>query len=187
MNIKKTLLLTVLIASLGPIPGNCHGQIENSANTFRLEKGTSSPAARLDAAAWIAGQWQGTGMGGQIEETWNPPQSGVMMGMFRFVGEDSTFYELLTMIQQEKTILLRLKHFDKDLKGWEEKDKTVEFKLVEITKSEVRFEGLTFRRIDADTIHVFVVVSKGEKKNEIKFEYHRVENSRDHHIDKGQR
>jgi len=187
MKIKNSLLLTALIAIFGSIPDNCHGQIENSANTFRLEKGTSSPPAKLEAVAWIAGRWQGTGMGGQIEETWNPPQSGVMMGMFRFVGEDNTFYELLTMIEQEETILLRLKHFDKDLKGWEEKDKTVEFKLVEITNSEVRFEGLTFRRIDADTIHVFVVVSKGEKKNEIKFEYHRVENIREPHFDKGQR
>ncbi len=50
--------------------------------------------------------------------------------------------------------MLRLKHFDKNLTGWEEKDKSLIFDVVAISKDEVRFQvrdktksiQLTYRR-----------------------------------------
>lgn len=163
------IAVTLVASSLG------FAQVKNSENTWRLAEGKSSPNADLAVASWIAGRWQGEAFGGRFEETWNPPRDGVMMGMFRLSGNSNSFFELLTIVQEAETIRLRLKHFDKDLKGWEEKDETVDFRFVGATDREVRFEGLTFRKIDADTMHAFVVVREGDQQNEFKFECHRAD------------
>ncbi|MGI9517810.1 MAG: DUF6265 family protein [Pirellulaceae bacterium] len=151
-------------------------QESNSENTLKLADGAKSPPATVNDIAWIAGHWQGEAMGGQFEETWNPPMGGAVMGMFKFVQDDNVgFYELLTIVPHDDSIILRLKHFDQGMTGWEEKDKSVEFPLVRITESEANFEGLTFRRIDEDTMYIYVVVGEeGEKNQEVEFACNKV-------------
>lgn len=136
----------------------------------------SSPAANLEDVAWIAGHWSGEAMGGTFEETWNPPMGGSMMGMFKFVQNDAVgFYEILTIVPRDKSLLLRLKHFDASLKGWEEKDKSVEFPLVEITENEVRFDGLVFKRISQNEMSISVTIREGEAEpREVVFKCQRV-------------
>lgn len=121
--------------------------------------------------AWIAGHWQGEALGGQFEETWNPPKGGAMMGMFKLVKDDSvSFYEILTIVPtKDQSLVLRLKHFSSELKGWEEKDETLEFPLVSVTKNEARFEGLVFKRKDADHMEIRVKVSQGDGTSELVF------------------
>ena len=54
-----------------------------------------------------------------------------MMGSFRMIENDTVnFYELMTITEQDESLILKLKHFSSDLKGWEEKDTTVDFPLV---------------------------------------------------------
>lgn len=44
----------------------------------------ASPAD-VDAVAWMAGSWQGSDRGTEMEEVWLPPKGGAMLGMHRDV------------------------------------------------------------------------------------------------------
>lgn len=128
-------------------------------NTLKLPADASSPAATLADIAWLAGRWTGTGLGGVTDETWSAPAGGAMMGMFRMLkGEQVIFYEFLTLIEHEGSLLLELKHFNADLTGWEEKAESVRFRLVKITPESAWFEGLTFHRVDENTVKVFLAI-----------------------------
>ena len=87
-----------------------------------------------------------------------------MMGMFRLVKRDEagkdavTFYEFLTFVEQDGSILLKLKHFNADLSGWEEKDRFVTFRLVRVAPDAVYFDGLTFRRDAPDRLSIFLAL-----------------------------
>jgi hypothetical protein len=125
---------------------------------------------------WIAGHWQGEAFGGIAEEIWTAPLGGSMMGSFKLVIDGSVkFYELCTIAKIDSTIILRLKHFHNDLKGWEEKDKTVDFNLIKVTPYQVFFDGFTFERINDNEMNLYVVIhsSSGEAK-ETMFNYKRV-------------
>ncbi|MEP4535528.1 MAG: DUF6265 family protein [Cyclobacteriaceae bacterium] len=99
---------------------------------------------------------------------------GSMMGAFKLVVDDEVvFYELETICEQEGTLILRLKHFNSDLTGWEEKDRTVDFKLVKVTNDKVYFEGFTIERISPDEINMYVVIDEGDGQEEVKFNYKR--------------
>jgi uncharacterized protein YijF (DUF1287 family) len=139
--------------------------------------GASSPPARIEDIAWIAGAWRCSALGGTAEETWSAPAGGSMMGMFRLYGEDGvSFYELMTISEQDGTLVLRLKHFAADLTGWEEKDETVIFPLVAVTPSAVQFDGLTFRREGDGGLRVFVSTEgRDGTRRELVFPYERIE------------
>jgi hypothetical protein len=119
-----------------------------TANTWRLPKEAARPAARIDAAAWLAGQYVGSGLGGEVEYQWLPPRAGAMLGTFRLINKDgrTAFSEILQLAEVEGTLSLRVKHFTAELVAWEEKDKFVEFRLVAAAADELRFDGLTLRR-----------------------------------------
>jgi hypothetical protein len=136
---------------------------------------TPSPKASINDLSWIAGHWQGKAMGGDFEETWNPPKGGAMMGMFKFIKDgEVNFYEILTIVPKNDSLVLRLKHFHNDLVGWEEKDKSVEFPLNSISKKEAKFDGLTFTKISDDEMLIVVVTKqKSGKTQELRFECHR--------------
>ncbi|NNF34716.1 MAG: hypothetical protein HKN68_11430 [Saprospiraceae bacterium] len=134
-----------------------------------------SPDATLDQVSWIAGHWKGEAFGGIVEEVWTPPLGDSMMGSFKLVNDGKvSFYEICTIRKVENSLTLQLKHFHGDLKGWEEKDETVDFPLVEIGDRVVYFDQLTFRKIDDHEMHVFVVVSDGGSASEVPFKYFRV-------------
>ncbi len=141
-----------------------------------VEEKPASPTAKVADVGWIAGHWQGSAMGGEFEETWNPPFAGTMVGMFKFAkGNEVQFYELLTIVEKDNSLLLRLKHFDRNLVGWEERDKTIEFPLRELTKDSAVFDGLVFTRVDANNMKIEVTAkeSNGEPKT-IRFPCKRV-------------
>lgn len=118
---------------------------------------TGSPEATIGDVAWMAGHWRGEALGGVVEEVWTPPLGGSMMGAFQLVADGRVaFYELETLTEAEGSLVLRLKHFDAKLRGWEEKDETVDFRLVRLEPDRAWFDGLTVERSgpDALTIHV---------------------------------
>ena len=144
---------------------------KHSENTFVRGDDFVAPSATLKDVRWIAGRWMGEAMGGNFEETWSPPSADSMTGMFKFTKDGTTkFFELLTIVPDGDSLIMRLKHFNPDLKGWEKQDEAEEFPLVRVRKNEVNFEGLTFRRIKYNQLKIFVVVSEEEgKANEIEF------------------
>ena len=128
-------------------------------NTYKGSAQTKSPPATLEAAGWLAGYWTGTGLGGFSEEMWSNPASGAMLGTFRLIKDGNpVLYELMTLIEHEGSLLLRLKHFHPDLKGWEEKDDSLSFRLLKAGPGEIAFDGLTFRREGNDRLLIFLAM-----------------------------
>ena len=139
-------------------------------HTLQLAEGETSPKATIDQVAWIAGHWAGEAFGGKTEEVWTQPSSGSMMGSFKAYDENGiSFYEFCLIRETEGTLLLQLKHFHGDLKGWEEKDQTVDFPLVKIEKDKLYFAGFTFEKVSDQQMDVYVVI--GKEQQEMKFEY----------------
>ena len=97
------------------------------------------------------------------------------MATFKLVVEGQVgFYEIEIIREVGNTLLLQLKHFKSNLKGWETKDETVDFPLKYITKNKAVFEGMTFERIGDTKMNVYVdVKNDAGEVEELKFEYTR--------------
>lgn len=112
---------------------------------------------KLENCAWIAGNWKGEAFGGQTEENWSAPSGGSMMATFKLINDgEVSFYEIEIIREVENTLILQLKHFDSELKGWETKNETVDFPLIKITENKVIFEGMTFEKVSDKEMNVFV-------------------------------
>jgi len=170
----------VIVAVCLLAAGTAPGQQQITENTVRLADGAASPPATLDGMAWLAGSWTGEGLGGQVDEIWSPPQAGAMMGMFRLLREGKTaFYELMTLVEENGSLVLRVKHFNPDLTGWEDKGESVDFALITDDGDRFLFDGLTFHRRADDTMTIHVVISSkdGTVREEV-FRYARVSERR---------
>ena len=149
----------------------------------RSAAGPLDPGARgaqgevsIEDAAWLAGRWEGELFGGHAEEQWSAPADGAMMGMFRLIqGDRVGFYEFFLLREDEEHgLVLRLKHFHPDLRGWEEKDAWVEFPLVEATGDTLAFDGLVFHLAEPDRIEARLDLDQGGRIQTVEFEYRRV-------------
>lgn len=161
----KPFLLLFLFITL-----SCSAQ-----NTRSLSEGETSPPASLEEISWMEGHWKGQAFGGITEEVWSPPLGGSMMFAFKHVLNGKVnFYELGHIQEIDNTLLFQLKHFNGDLKGWEEKDEMVTAKLVKVAESKIYFEDFTFEKISDDEINIYVVVEEAGKSEEVKFNYKRV-------------
>jgi len=154
---NKVLVLASMIAI--SIAG--HSQEKETENTLKLT-GTTRPKATIEDIAWLAGHWKGNALGGVAEEIWSPPQANSMMGSYRLIKNDTLiiFYEIVTITEDGPSLTLKLKHFNKDLTGWEEKSEVREFKLVKKEKNKLWFEGMTFELIDENSFQVYLAIQK---------------------------
>ncbi len=137
-----------------------------------LSEAGSSPAATIEQVSWIAGHWKGEAFGGLTEEIWSPPQAGSMMASFRLIVDNQVkFYEIEIIREVNNSLILELKHFSSELKGWEEKDRRVSFPLVEIADRAVYFDGMTFLNINKKEMHIYVNIEDEGKQSEVLFIY----------------
>ena len=128
-----------------------------------LKKDQTPPSAQIEQVAWIAGTWKGEAFGGITEEIWSTPSAGTMMASFRLINDGKiTFYEFEVIREINDSLILQLKHFSGELKGWEKKDEMVSFPLVAIEENTVYFDGMTFKKIGADEMHVYVDIDGTE-------------------------
>lgn len=142
-------------------------------HTRKSGLGTVSGASVGDLA-FLVGRWQGEGLGGVVEEIWGPPLGGEMIGSFRLVqGGEPVFYELMTLVEEEGDVLLRLKHFDPDLVGWEEREESVSFPLIEVQGTTAWFGGLTLHR-EADQLLILLAMRRGDTVDEMTLRFDRV-------------
>jgi len=134
-------------------------------------EGPLSP--QLKNISWISGNWKGEAFGGQTEENWSEPSGGSMMATFKLINDNKVvFYEIEVIREVGNTLILQLKHFHNDLKGWETKDETVDFHLKEITKNKVVFEGMTFEKIGDKEMNIYVDIKQDNGAIEtVKFNY----------------
>ena len=171
----KRLLITgagVLLVFVSGISA----QVKQTENTLKLDPGKSGTAAKIDDMRWLAGTWRGPGLGGVAEEIWSEPVGGVMMGSFRMLkGEEPVFYEFITLSEDNGSLVMRVKHFSPELVGWEEKDKTVDFKFIKRDGKRYYFDGLTFEVETPDAVKIYLTMQqKDGSMSEGVFEYKRI-------------
>ncbi|MEP7336165.1 MAG: DUF6265 family protein [Acidobacteriota bacterium] len=134
-------------------------QEKQTEHTLKLSPGQKSPAATIADMAWYAGHWTGEGLGGFNEEIWSPPQNGSMMGVYRMMKNGKpVFYELLTLLEENGSLIIRLKHFNPDLTGWEEKEKSIAFPLVAKKDGMLYFDGITFKPEGKDAVTIYLAI-----------------------------
>ena len=84
-----------------------------------------------------------------------------------------SFYELGGIRKINGSLIFQLKHFGNDFKGWEEKDETLDARLVKIEGDRVYFEGFTFEKVNENEIAIYVLIEEKDKTEEVKFNYYR--------------
>lgn len=116
-----------------------------------------SPPAQIEQLEWLVGRWDGTGFGGRSQEAWLAPVAGTMTGLFEQSGDEGqVFSEILQIVPRDGSLVLRLKHFNPDLSGWEDNSaaSAIEFALVAIEGETVYFSGLTYQRVAPDRLDI---------------------------------
>ncbi|HUH11906.1 MAG TPA: DUF6265 family protein [Longimicrobiales bacterium] len=175
MNPPSTRAGIVALVVLAWAAGPATAQGRLTPNTLVRDAQAPAPAATLADAAWLAGSWRAEALGGIAEETWAPPSGGSMLGMFKLLhGGEVSFYEIFALVEQGGTLVLKLKHFDAQLRGWEEREEVVEFPLVRLGADTLWLEGLTFAREGPDRLIVHLAMGKGDAVREETFGYRRV-------------
>jgi hypothetical protein len=149
-------------------------QSQHTEHTFKLDDPENRPAATLDDVSWLVGNWSGEAFGSTFEEGWNPPSAGSMIGFFKLMdGDDVVFYELLLLVEEEGSLSLKVKHFNADFTAWEDKADYVTFRFIKSDDDAVHFSGISFYRIDEDTMDAYIVFRGGEEVREEKLAYRR--------------
>jgi hypothetical protein len=162
-----------LLSSLAVIE-TARAQTQHTEHTFKLDESDSRPGATFDDVSWLVGSWSGDAFGGTFEETWNPPSVGSMVGFFKLYDDDQVaFYELLLLVEEAGSLSLKVKHFNADFTAWEDKEDYVTFRFVKAEDNAIHFSGISFYRIDADTMHAYLVLRSGEEIREEKLVYRR--------------
>jgi hypothetical protein len=150
------LVVTGILGSLQPEP-----QKQATKNTQQLATGEARQPATLSDVSWLRGEWIGEGLGGQADEIWSAPMAGTMVGTFRLVNEGKlVFSEFFMLVEEQKSLTLKLKHFDSKMKGWEEKEKFTEFKLIKVEHQTAWFDGLTYRLDKNNVLHAYVAMKQ---------------------------
>lgn len=137
---------------------NCNSDQKTDQSDDRQDN--SDSGSRLNSLKWMTGTWSANAFGGQAEETWMVPRMGSMLGMYRFSRNGEViFYELMCIeISQDDQLILRVKHFNRGLTGWEDKDASLEFPELNISESRADFAGLVYEKLSADHLKVTLAV-----------------------------
>ena len=145
--VSAALIVTVLLVSAAPIAGQ------------------SSPApVTIDQLDWLVGHWEGDAFGGVCEEVWSPASGGTMVATFKLTVDGAVqFYELMTLVPDSAGPQMRLKHFNADLTGWEEKGEVVEFRFESASEKKAKWGGLTYERIAEDSLRITVTFTHGDQ------------------------
>ncbi|HET9231942.1 MAG TPA: DUF6265 family protein [Vitreimonas sp.] len=120
---------------------------------------TAEQVRVIESASWLAGRWVGEGLGGELEETWSTPASGQMVGHFRLVRDGVVaFYEICLLDVVDGGLRMRVKHFNPDFVGWEERDGWHAFNPVSVSEDTLLFTGLTLRRVGDDALEIVLSI-----------------------------
>ena len=124
-----TLMIVVCVCAAGVWTTGTHAEEPASAKD------------RLAQLAWFKGHWATTADGNPLEEYWSAPLADSMVGAFRWFKEGKLWMtEFLNITVEGDDVIFRLKHFDRKMVGWEEKDKAINMKLTHVASDEAVFE-----------------------------------------------
>ncbi|HKK24256.1 MAG TPA: DUF6265 family protein [Gracilimonas sp.] len=142
----KTLLLIITLAL-------------STLSFLEVSEPEANQSFDINDYTWLVGSWEGDGFGGISHETWAKPVNGTMMGMYRHINVEGelVFYEFLLLDENG----LRLKHFNPDLTGWEEKEDMTTFEMISFSKNKIELKGLTFERTSDTEMVITLKMSRG--------------------------
>jgi len=130
-------------------------QSEEKVLSYDSAKG--SPPAALDDIAWISGRWKGAISGLNVEEIWSTQSNGSMTGMVKLVADgEIKFHEMMEIITNSKSILLRMKHIQFNATAWEDQINIKDFPLVKIMGNKVFFDQVTFEKVSDKKMIVYL-------------------------------
>lgn len=168
------IFLAIVLMACFELSENAVAQSQRTEHTFSLDGVGSRPPATLDDVAMLIGSWEGEAFGSQFEESWSTPSAGSMIGFFKLFDENEvTFYELLLLVEEEGSLSLKVRHFSSDFKAWEDKEDFVTFRFITADENAVHFSGISFYRIDENTMNAYIVMRSGENIREEKLVYRR--------------
>lgn len=91
----------------------------------------------------LEGYWIGKIEDDIVEEGWSRPSANSIMGMFKWIKEGKNyFYEFIIIEKINDKIELKIKHFNPDFEGWEEKSDFACYRLVEVSTNKIVFGPL---------------------------------------------
>jgi hypothetical protein len=139
--------------------------------------GNGQPARNtvLSQLAFLTGRWVSEDRKEIQEENWSPVIGNSMTGSFRIVQSGKpVFYEFWAVEVDENRPVLKLKHFNADLAGWEEKNASTKLPLVSTAEGDAVFAqedgsvSLHYHRI-GDTLTCTVHHLRNGKVSDEKF------------------
>lgn len=132
--------------------------------------------------SWLTGTWIGDHDGDYLEEIWSEPIGDTMMGVFRWVKDGKVWInEIVTITADPEGLVFRMRHFDRKMTAWEEKDKPFYYPMKSIAPYEIVFENperdhprrITYKRVN-DKLHIILDgVKDGKKSGTDEFIFHR--------------
>ncbi|MDP8913721.1 MAG: DUF6265 family protein, partial [Pseudomonadota bacterium] len=139
------------------------------------QPGSPPPRAQIADLSWLAGAWEGEGITGPAREVYSPPMGGQIIGHFiQTRGNGIWFSEILSIAEANGSLEYRLKHFNADLTGWEERAEVRRFPLVAVEGDAWFLDGLTILRNGSDGMVGAVRIDNGNgTSREVVFRYRR--------------
>ncbi len=174
LNWRPVSIISLAVLIVFGAPNSVHAQSPRTEHTYKLDDAESRPPATLENVSWLVGSWSGEAFGSTFEEVWNPPSAGSMIGLWKLLNDGQVvFYEIMLLVEEEGSLSLKVKHFNADFTAWEDKEDYVRFRFVKYETDAVHFEGLSFYRIDENTMHAFIVMKHEGNLREEKMVYRR--------------
>lgn len=168
--VTRTILAAFALAVAAPLAAQ---------ETRMAQPGEAPGSASLADAAWLIGTWSGTGIeGAEAHESWLAPSGDTMVGLF--VQETAAggimFSEHMYLMEQAGSLAVKLKHFNPDLTGWEDKDGMITFRLIAAEPCALYFNALTYRCDGTGGMVVTVrMKSNAPEPQELVFRFKRLE------------
>jgi len=108
----------------------------------------------LQRLGFLSGRWVSESPTEMQEESWSPVKGDSMIGSFRIVQKGRpVFYEFWAVEVDDNRPVLRLKHFDNGLHGWEEKNAATKLPLTSSAEN-----GAVFTQADGGvSLHYHLV------------------------------
>jgi Domain of unknown function (DUF6265) len=166
----KALCLCLCLCLAYVVPTHAMAQTPTGSAASAGQGAEPNRPVSIEAASWLVGHWHGTGLGGQVDEVWSPAVNGQMIGHFRLAKDGKpVFHEFMILEEHEGGLRLRVKHFNPDMVGWEDKDKSVDFGFVSVQPDRLTFRGLVLRREGPDRLEIALTMrtSNAERKVEL--------------------
>ena len=62
----------------------------------------------------------------------------------------------MSILEDSLGYVLKVKHFTRDFTGWEEKDKSVNFRFIKVEKEALYFKGITFIKEKENILKIYL-------------------------------